>query len=275
MRNSTFTTTDGVVLSYLDQGPPSAPCVVLIAGYGAPATSWVLQWKPLLKAGYRVVSFDRRSHGRSQHPKDGHTMKRHAEDLNELLNLLNADKPLLVGQSMGASSILAYIEQFGDERIGAIVNIDQTPKMVNDASWSLGMYGLTPETLDTFFNDPIPDPVYAKLSVKTQITLLKSMLGQPKFNTEGTKPLLLDHAAADWRDALRKTSVPVLFIAGANSPFWPCEHAKESAALCKNGESVVIPECGHAVNWERVDACNAVLSEFLVRVMPAGLKSKE
>ena len=87
-----------------------------------------------------------------------------------------------------------------------------------------------------------------------------------KFDRERTKPLLLDHADADWRETLQKTDVPVLFVAGEESPFWPKEHAAVSAALCPSGESAVVKGSGHAVNWECPKEFNAIMQEFLSRV---------
>ena len=59
-------TDHGVNLAYTDRGKGRA--VVFIAGYSAPSVGWCAQEKALLKAGYRVICFDRRSHGRSDNP---------------------------------------------------------------------------------------------------------------------------------------------------------------------------------------------------------------
>jgi non-heme chloroperoxidase len=60
----TFRTSDGVNLSYVEEshGRP----VVLIHGYTAPAAAWALTTDALVSAGYRVIAFDRRSHGESE-----------------------------------------------------------------------------------------------------------------------------------------------------------------------------------------------------------------
>jgi pimeloyl-ACP methyl ester carboxylesterase len=86
------------------------------------------------------------------------------------------------------------------------------------------------------------------------------------FDHAGTKPLLLDHADADWRETLKKTDVPVLFVAGQESPFWPKQHAAASAALCPRGEAAVVAGAGHAVNWECPKDFAALMLGFLSRV---------
>ena len=65
-RMPTFRTTDDVTLAYTDEGQGRP--VVLVHGYTAPATAWVLTVDALLAAGYRAIAFDRRAHGESETP---------------------------------------------------------------------------------------------------------------------------------------------------------------------------------------------------------------
>ena len=111
MKIETFTTADGVKLGYMDKG--SGTPVILMAGYSAPATSWYMDEKVLLKHGYRVIAFDRRSHGSSENPSHGQDMATQGRDLDALIRHLKIKKTFLVGQSQGASCMWAYISQFG------------------------------------------------------------------------------------------------------------------------------------------------------------------
>lgn len=259
-----FTTDDNVKLGYMDKG--SGLPVILIAGYSAPATSWYDQERVLLKHGYRVIAFDRRSHGSSQNPPFGQDMATQGQDLAALLRHLQIPKAVLIGQSQGASTMWSYVAQFGTARLHGLMSVDQTPKMLNDADWPYGMYGLNKQTRPTFFDKPLPNPTRKPVS---KLILLMMLLRGPKylkFDREGTKPLLLDHADADWRETIKQTDVPVLFVAGEASPFWPKEHATASAALCPKGEAAVVPESGHAVNWECPQEFAALMLDFLARV---------
>ena len=264
MRMSYFTTEDQVQLAYTDKG--TGPPVILMAGYSAPAAAWYDQEKVLLKHGYRVVAFDRRSHGNSDNPPFGQDMVTHGQDLAALISHLALDKVCLIGQSQGASTMWAYVTQFGTGHLAGLLSVDQTPKMLNDESWPYGMYGLTAITRPTFFDKPLPNPM--KKRPDLMIILMMFIRGWRllKFDKENTKPLLLDHADADWRDAIRRTDVPVLFVAGEESPFWPKEHAQASAALCAQGEFAVVPGSGHAVNWECPQEFDKLMLAFLQRI---------
>ena len=265
-----FTTDDGVKLGYMDQG--SGIPVILLAGYSAPATSWYREQKTLLQHGYRVISFDRRSHGSSENPPHGQDMATQGRDIDALIRHLQIRKAFLVGQSQGASCMWSYISQFGTEHLDGVISIDQTPKMINDESWPYGMTGLNRETRPAFFDKPLPTPNKKSLNLFLIGVLLrgKSYLN---FDRERTKSLLLDHADADWRETIRKTDVPVLFVAGEESPFWPKEHAAVSAALPPKGESAVVARSGHAVNWESSKEFNAIMLDFLSRVSKSSGKA--
>lgn len=256
-----FKTDDNVKLAYTDKG--SGIPVVLISGYGAPAVGWCSQEKALVKAGYRVICYDRRSHGASENPNFGQNMLRQGQDINCLLEHLSVDKAVLIGQSQGSSSIFSYISQFGTSRLIAICDIDQTPKMMNDADWPHGMYKLDAETRPTYFDTPLPPPNKAPIDKGVVARVLAASLKYKKFDMDNTRPLLLDHADANWLPVLPAIDVPAYFIAGAESPFWPKEHAKASAELCPKGSYIYVEGSGHAVNWEFPAKTNEILIDFL------------
>ena len=59
--------------------------------------------------------------------------------------------------------------------------------------------------------------------------------------------------------------MPVLFVAGRESDFWPCEHAAAAASLAPLGASAVIEKAGHATNIEQPKAFNGGLLAWLAR----------
>lgn len=263
----TVVTNDNVTLSYIDQG--SGPVIVLIAGFCAPATSWALQHDALVRAGYRVLSLDRRGHGDSESPDHGATMARHGQDVEDFLGAVGVDDAVLCGGSMGASTIWSYVSQFGTGRVRAVVSVDQTPKMVNDSGWTNGFYGLTDANKATFFVDGVPDTgkgLPKRKSLFAVAKLIAKLHGMPKMASPDTPPmraLLHDHAISDWRSTVQGADVPVLMVAGRESQYWPCAHAADSIAGTALGQSVVIANCGHAANMDRPKEFNAALLDFL------------
>jgi non-heme chloroperoxidase len=72
-----------IELYYEDHG--SGPVVLLIHGWPVDSRSWEPQLHPLLAAGYRVVTYDRRGFGRSSRPTTGYDFNTLADDLDALL----------------------------------------------------------------------------------------------------------------------------------------------------------------------------------------------
>ena len=264
---STFRTNDGVRLSYTDDG--SGPVVVLIHGYTAPATAWVLTSDALLAAGYRVVAFDRRSTGESETTMFGQRMARHGRDLGELLQHLDLGSATLVGASMGGNTIWAYVDQFGTARVNGVVIVDQTPSMLNRPDWPHGFYGFEAANAGTLFAAGIPDTGRGRAPEKSTAELgrlFERLGGPPAFRDPAvseTLALLNDHALQDWRDVVQRTDRPVLMIAGRESQVWPCGHAEAAIAGNTYGRAVVIEDAGHAVSFDQPDQFNTVLLDFL------------
>lgn len=266
-----ITTSDSVRLAYTDEGGTGRP-VVLVAGFRAPATSWVHQQEALREAGYRVLSLDRRSHGRSDDPPYGHRMARHGADLQDFLTALDLRDAVLVGGSMGASTIWSWAGLFDPSRVSAVVTVDQTPRMANSADWPHGFYGYDASNLGTLFAEGVPPtgrgvPPEQKLDklmrVIAAMGLTPADLAAPKPFSAGELALLLDHATADWRDVVARLSVPALLVAGRDSEFWPCSHAEAAAALNPLAHHEVIEDCGHAANIEQPEQFNRLLLGFL------------
>ncbi|OLR93458.1 alpha/beta fold hydrolase [Actinokineospora bangkokensis] len=263
---TTVRTNDGVALHVTSDG--EGPPVVLVAGYGATARSWVWQVEALTAAGYRAVCVDRRSHGRSDNPGHGNRLARHGKDLDEVLAALDLGEVVLVGGSMGASAVWARTDLCGTAGVRGVVSVDQTPKMVNTADWPHGFYGLTDANSGVFFAGGVPQtgrglPPERALATYTRLT---ERLGDPSalgVRPAGTEALLRDHAAQDWRDVVARADVPVLMVAGRDSQYWPCEHAAAAVERTRDGRSHVLDDCGHAANLDRPEEFNAVLLAFL------------
>lgn len=268
-----FTTDDGVSLAYTDTGRGRP--VVLVQGFTAPATAWVLTEDALLDAGYRVVAFDRRSHGASDTPAHGQRMARHGRDLAELLEHLELSDAVLVGASMGGNVIWAYLDQQGTSAVSGVVIVDQTPKMLNADDWPYGFYGFEAGNAGTLFAAGVPPTGRGRAADAStaEFGRLFERLGGPPALRDGAAPqtlgLLQDHALQDYRDVVTRAGCPVLMVAGRGSQVWPCEHAAAAVADNPHGRAVVIEDAGHTVNLDQPDAFNAVLLEFLAGLDPA------
>jgi non-heme chloroperoxidase len=61
--------------------------------------------------------------------------------VENLLDHYGLEKLAIVGHSMGALTLWQYIRDHGCDRLSHICIIDQSPKLVTDATWRNGIYG--------------------------------------------------------------------------------------------------------------------------------------
>jgi pimeloyl-ACP methyl ester carboxylesterase len=92
-----------IEIHYEDHG--AGQPVVLIHGYPLSGRGWDKQVPALLKAGYRVITYDRRGFGQSSQPVTGYDYDTFAADLAALLDHLDLHDAVLVGHSMGTGEV--------------------------------------------------------------------------------------------------------------------------------------------------------------------------
>ncbi|HTC21468.1 MAG TPA: alpha/beta fold hydrolase, partial [bacterium] len=116
-----FTTSDHVKLHYLEAGQGEA--ILFIPGWLMPADIWEPQFQELSK-DYHVVVLDPRSQGQSDMTPLGNDPLRRSTDIRELLDHLHLDSVVLVGWALGAFDTLAYLRQYGNDKLNGLVLVD-------------------------------------------------------------------------------------------------------------------------------------------------------
>ncbi len=111
-----------IKLYYEDHG--SGPVVLLLHGWPLDSRSWEPQLLPLLAAGYRVITYDRRGFGRSSRPTVGYDFDTLAGDVNAVMTELDLSEVSLVGFSYGAGEAARYIGTYGTDRLKSCIVIE-------------------------------------------------------------------------------------------------------------------------------------------------------
>jgi pimeloyl-ACP methyl ester carboxylesterase len=135
-----FDADDGqaIPVRVLGQGDPP---VVLVHGLGCSHRHWMPVARRLAKR-HRVLAWDARGHGHCQPlPDRPITLARLAGDLAQMLDHFELERAALVGHSMGALAVLRYLQDHGTQRVAAVMLVDQSPRIVTDDTWRLGMFG--------------------------------------------------------------------------------------------------------------------------------------
>jgi 3-oxoadipate enol-lactonase len=114
---------DGIDLYYELHGANDAPVLVLNNGIIMnAATSWVFQTKAL-SAHYRLLQYDCRGQGQSDHPEHPYSMEGHADDLAALLEALKIDHAHIAGISYGGEVAQAFVLKYS-EKVRSLILID-------------------------------------------------------------------------------------------------------------------------------------------------------
>lgn len=257
-----FITKDRVSLDYTDQG--TGQPVVILTGLGGVKEIWRQQISALLAAGYRVVNLDCRNQGQSEHTAKGLRISRHAQDLAELIAALKLEQVILVGNSMGAATIFAYVSLYGTQNITKIIDVDQSPQMINTVEWPYGFKQLAWDNFYTYLQLPMGRSTFKHIDDETYKQIRPIQQAYP-YDAELNLPFLVDHAMQNWRDVIADLQCPILFVAGGESPYFDSKFASTAAALAPFGQAKVIADSGHIVMAEQSAAFNQVLLTFLAQ----------
>jgi len=118
---------DGVELAVQESGNPDGPAILLIHGLLGSHMNWDAQRASPALQGYRLISYDLRGHGLSGKPRAPGAYRegrRWADDLAAVIAASGADKPVLVGWSLGAAVISNYLAAHGDGAVAGAVYVN-------------------------------------------------------------------------------------------------------------------------------------------------------
>lgn len=230
---------DGTSLYYKDWGEGQP--IVFSHGWPLSSDAFEDQMLFLAQQGYRVIAHDRRGHGRSSQPWEGHNLDQYADDLAELMAHLDIKNAIHVGHSTGGGEVARYIGRHGTARVARAVLIG----------------AITPIMLKTEFNpNGVPLEVFdgIRRGVEEDRSQFFSDLSEAFFgyNRPGAKPsqgvrdsfwrqgmqgsikALYDCVKAfsetDLREDLKAMTIPTLVIHGDDDQIVPFETCGQAAA---------------------------------------------
>src|SRR5262249_43286287 len=179
----TITTKDGTQIYYKDWGKGQP--IVFSHGWPLSADAWEDQMLFLGDRGYRCIAHDRRGHGRSSQPWHGNEMNTYADDLAELMNILDLKDAVLFGFSTGGGEVARYIGRHGTERVAKAGLISAVPPLMLQTKDNPD--GLPIETFDAIRTG----------SLQNRAQLYKDLASGPffGFNRPGAKA---SQGSIDW-----------------------------------------------------------------------------
>jgi pimeloyl-ACP methyl ester carboxylesterase len=267
-----------------------APTVVFCHGYTLSLRCWVFQRRALKAAGYRVVLWDARGHGKSgAGSKESYEIDQLGHDLYSVISAVAPQGPLiLVGHSMGGMTLMALAAHHPEvikERVIGVAFVSTSPGGISAVSWGLGkVLGKAVHRLGPFavgrlagrqglvnsvlkagreveeyfvdlysFASPVPLSIVqltADMIFTTRIEVISDFM--ETFETH------------DKREALEQfIGVETLVLNGIQDMLTPPEHSEEIVRLIPGAEHVLVNDAGHIIMLEHGD----VVSEQLLALI--------
>ena len=253
-----FTSSDGVRLHYIAEG--AGETLLFVPGWLMPAAIWRNQIEFFARK-YRVIAFDPRSQGDSQVAPSGNNIGRRAEDLNDLIEHLRSGRVVLVGWSLGVLETLLYIKTHGDDKVAALVFVDNSvgeepipeggaaipdrdprnrEREVADFVRAMFKSSQSPEYLTWLTGEAMRTPFEASLSVVS-----------------------IPYPRTFWRSIIYKTRKPLLY-AVTTSLKGQADNLKRKR---KRTSIEVFADAGHALFVDDPERFNSALDAFLDKTL--------
>jgi acylglycerol lipase len=194
--------------------------IALIHGFGEHTDRYAHVGKAFNKAGYALIGFDLRGHGKSGGAR-GHvpSYKAVMDDIADFMALVEKRYPglphFLYGHSMGGNLVLNYCLRRKPNVAGVIatgtwlklafdppalqVMLGKTmnkiaPGFTQSSNWETAALSRDPKVVDVYNNDPL---VHDRISARLFVGIYESGLWALDHADEFSVPLLLMHGTAD------------------------------------------------------------------------------
>jgi non-heme chloroperoxidase len=276
----TITTIDGTDIYYKDWG--SGQPVVFSHGWPLTGDAWEDQMLFLSQHGFRCIAHDRRGHGRSGQPADGHDMNTYADDLAALVQALNLKDAIHVGHSTGGGEVAHYVGRHGTSRVAKVVLVGAVPPhLVKTADNPEGipmevfdqLRGAVRADRSQFFKD-FSAPFYGANRKGSTVSQglrdtfwLQAMQGGLNAIYECIKAL----SETDFTEDLKKFDVPTLLVHGDDDQIVPIDiGGRRQVKLIRNAKLVVYEGAPHGLASTHKDRLNQDLLAFLKEGAGAG-----
>jgi 3-oxoadipate enol-lactonase len=245
---------NGIGLYYEVHG--DGPVIVFAHGAGGNHLSW-WQQMPVFAHQYRCISIDHRGFGQSPDLPNGPGSQAFVEDLKQLLDQLNIERVSLVAQSMGGRTCLGFALAYPD-RVQALVMADTTGGFADSRMTQLRAEG------EAALAEPNPPPRTYARHFPTEQPAQAFLYEQIRALNPPRQEASVSGPTAEQVRALR---TPTLLIVGEHDVIALPAIMKMFQGYMPHARLVEVAGAGHSVYFEKAEAFNRAVSEFLREVV--------
>ena len=243
---------------YLDSGGDGAAVVFLHARSGN-SLLFEKQVEPIARAGFRFIAYDRVGQGRSARAAAAAADAR--PELEQLMDHLGIARFHLVGVAAGGGVMLEYVVAH-PQRVASITIANSIGNVQDPEYLALGRRLRPPEFEQLPLELRELGPSYrAANAAGVQRWLELSTSGAQSPGPAPTTAAAVPVTFA----ALGALRVPTLLLTGDADLYTPPAVLRMFEERMPSAEAVIVPDSGHAANWENPEGFNRVVLRFLRR----------
>jgi 3-oxoadipate enol-lactonase len=257
-----FADVNGIRLHYRFDGPEKGEVILLSHSLASDLAMWDAQIPPLADAGFRILRYDSRGHGRSSAPPGPYAIEMLASDALGLMDDLGLNRVHFCGLSLGGM-VGQMLGARQSKRLLSLTLCDTSSWTNQPAIWDeriaqvrqTGMAGLADATIDRWFTKAGQKALAAEVEAIRQV-----ICNTPAEGYCGCGYAIRD---MDLREIIREISARTLIIVGEQDQGTPVSAAEFIHGEIASSALKVIPGAAHFVNVEQAALFNRTLLEFL------------
>lgn len=269
------TALEDVTVWYEGQG--TGPPLVFLHGSLMSADAWQRQIDHFTET-HRVITVDFRGHGKTgATDRQRYSIELFADDLEQLLDYLDIERPILCGISLGAMVVQEYLDRHPARAPGAILG---------------GPLRSMPPVAFPNAGKPFVSPLPAltsslsiggtKATFRSLLFAIRATTGRPWLSTDQSiRKQAIDDVGDISRREFRKifaslyrydpsdlsaVTTPTLAIYGDQEAPPIKRQGRQIVASVDEGYLTTVSDAGHLVNQDEPEAFNGAVTEFLSRI---------
>ena len=260
-------TVNGVNLYFEWHGPASRPVLVLNNGILMNAAGSWLPQTDVFASSFRVLQYDCRGQGRSDHPDAPYSMDLHADDLCGLLDTQGVRDAHILGISYGGEVAQAFALKF-PTRLRSLVlaatvsEVGPELRLIVEGWKAAALSGHA----GLFYLVTAPWNFSPGFIATHQALLDAARARYDRLDFAAVARLSDAFDAVDFTDRLAAITVPTCVVVGDADLLKGPRYAEIIHRAITGSELHLIPGAGHAVTWEDPVRFNAIVLDFLNRV---------
>ncbi|HET9015909.1 MAG TPA: alpha/beta fold hydrolase [Thermomicrobiaceae bacterium] len=261
-----YASIDGLRLYYDVAG--EGPVIALTHGIGGSADDFA----PIVQAlarRFRVLTYDARGHARSDRPDSGYTISTFARDLAGLLDVLDIERAVIAGSSMGGTITQRFILDYPDRALAAVIM--STSSEVNEQGrqrWEAQADEIERAGFAAYVRHsraPGVDDAY----LREHPELLAAEERRIRNNPDGHVYAQVARAVSSYNytQELEGVRLPTLVLVGAEDRMTPPGGSVIISRRIPGAELHILPGLGHGLAREAPEQVAGLIVDFVERAL--------